>query len=363
MNLIPLAESGWLPDAAIRLGIRRLLRKRVAQTQGQRQDLEKFVQLLSSSPLAVRTDAANEQHYEAPPEFFRHVLGPRLKYSCCLYGSPETTLAAAEEAMQRLTCERAGLADGQRILELGCGWGSLSLWMAQNYPGANITAVSNSHNQRAFIEARAGALGVENLRVVTADMVDYQPEGQFDRIVSVEMFEHMRNYELLFRRVASWLKAEGKVFVHVFCHNGEPYLFETEGADNWMGRHFFTGGTMPSADLFGQFDEDLRIVQQWRVSGLEYWRTCEDWLQNLDRSRGELLRVLLPHHSTKAEARVALQRWRMFFLACAELFRFENGDRWQVAHYLFEATPKSAGALVDDHPIQSPAPQRRPVSA
>lgn len=363
MNLISLAESGWLPDAAIRVGIQRLLRKRIVQTNDRGPDLAKFVQILRSSPLAVRTDAANEQHYEAPPEFFRHVLGPRLKYSCCLYESAETTLSAAEEAMLRLTCERAGLADGQRILELGCGWGSLSLWMAQKHPGASITAVSNSHSQRAFIEARAGSLGVENLHVVTADMVDYQPEGQFDRIVSVEMFEHMRNYELLFRRVASWLAADGKVFVHVFCHNGQPYLFETEGADNWMGRHFFTGGTMPSANLFGQFDEDLRIVQQWRVSGLDYWRTCEDWLKNLDRSRGELLRVLRPHHANDTNARVALQRWRMFFLACAELFRFEDGGRWQVAHYRFEATPKSASTLVDDRTTQSLAPQRRPVSA
>ncbi len=362
MNLIPIAESGWLPDTLIRYGIRRLLSRRVAETQSKPKDLSEFVALLSSSPLAIRTDAANEQHYETPPDFFKHVLGPRLKYSCCRYESPGTSLSEAEDAMLRLTCERAGIADGQGILELGCGWGSLSLWMARNYPLAEITAVSNSHSQRAYIEARAAALSLENLQVVTADMVDYQPERRFDRIVSVEMFEHMRNYAMLFRRVASWLAPDGKVFVHVFCHKGEPYLFETEGADNWMGRHFFTGGTMPSADLFAQFDEDLRIVQQWRVSGLDYWRTCEDWLRNLNCSKRALVRILRPHVASDKAAFVALQRWRMFFMACAELFRYEGGTRWQVAHYLFEPAPQLSNESVEDSDSPAPEPRRRPVS-
>lgn len=349
MSPIALAESGWLPDWLLRVGIRRLLRKRIARS-GSENGAESFVDLLRSSPLAVRTEAANTQHYEVSAEFFQPVLGPRLKYSCCLYEDEKSTLAEAEEAMLRLTCERAELSEGQRILELGCGWGSLTLWMAQRYPSSSIVAVSNSNSQREYIQARAAALGLKNLRVVTADVVDYAPEGVFDRIVSVEMFEHLRNYELLFRRLAGWLSPGGKVFAHVFCHTAEPYLFETEGADDWMGRHFFTGGTMPSVDLFERFDADLCVTRRWEVSGVHYWRTCEDWLRNLDRSRPPLLRVLRRAYAADADARVALQRWRIFFLACAELFRYSQGERWIVAHYLLEPVEKAA--VVNGPPLK-----------
>ncbi|WP_425401085.1 SAM-dependent methyltransferase [Aeoliella sp.] len=337
MNLIDAAERRWLPDSVIRFGIRRLLRKRARQ-EADKQSVTAFAEMLRKSPLAVHTEAANRQHYEESPRFFEHVLGPRLKYSCCLYPTPESTLAEAEHAMLKLSCERAELADGQRILELGCGWGSLSLWMAQQYPSAEITAISNSHRQREYIQRKAAALGLENLTIETANIVDFAPASRFDRVVSVEMFEHLRNYELLFQRIASWLSDDGKLFAHVFCHRDEPYLFETSGRDDWMGRHFFTGGTMPSEDLFGQFDGHLRIAQQWQVDGLHYWRTCEHWLENLDSNWDRLVNLLTEELSIQ-EARLALQRWRMFFMACAELFRYENGKRWFVGHYLFEPQP------------------------
>lgn len=353
MNLISLAESGWLPDGVIRYGIRRLLAKRVRRSSDERFDLDRFVDSLKQSPIAVHTDAANSQHYEVPAEFFERVLGPRLKYSCCYYDSPEAGLAEAEETMLRLTAERAQLEGGQRVLELGCGWGSLSLWMAEHHPGSSITAVSNSQGQRAFIEARAKRLGLTNLEVITADMRDFEPAGEFDRVVSVEMFEHMRNYERLFRRVESWLAPGGAALVHVFCHAGDPYLFETTGADDWMGRHFFTGGTMPSYGLFDRFDADLRITQRWKVEGGHYWQTCEHWLENLDRSRGELLE-LFGRDLAPAEARVALQRWRIFFMACAELFRFRDGRQWFVAHYRLESARRPSAS--EASPSQAPCP-------
>jgi len=337
MNLIELAETGLVPDSLIRLGIRRLFSKRLGEMDDI--DLAEFTHLLRRSPLAVETDAANLQHYEVPAEFFEAVLGPRLKYSCCLFGDSRTRLPQAEEAMLCLTCERAEIEDGMRVLELGCGWGSLTLWMAEHYPDCEITALSNSSSQRRFLENRAHRLQLHNLRVITADMRDFETTEQFDRVVSVEMFEHMRNYQLLFSRVSDWLTPDGRAFVHVFCHRTTPYLFETEGANNWMGRHFFTGGMMPSLDLFRHFDDQLRIERQWQVSGLHYWRTCEEWLRNADRHRREILDRFQCHLSPR-EAKLALQRWRMFFMACAELFRYNAGDEWFVAHYLFRNAAK-----------------------
>ncbi|TWT87675.1 Cyclopropane-fatty-acyl-phospholipid synthase [Pseudobythopirellula maris] len=354
MNLIPLAEAGLLPDAAVRFGIQRMLAKRSRHEASEGESVSSLADRLREMPLAVQTDAANRQHYEAPTEFFERVLGPRLKYSCCLFEQERTSLAEAEEAMLRLTCEHAGLASGQRVLELGCGWGSLTLWMAEQFPDSEITAVSNSHSQRRFIEARVQELGLNNLTVITADMVHFDAAGRYDRVVSVEMFEHMRNYELLFQRVAGWLERDGAALVHVFCHAGRPYLFETEGADNWMGRHFFTGGTMPSADLFDCFDDDLAISRRWRVGGLHYWRTCEAWLKNLDHSHDELT-ALFRRDLSRRDAGVALQRWRMFFLACAELFRYEGGDRWFVEHYLFEPARNGSTAPTTGPPATLPA--------
>ncbi len=339
-SLTEIAELGLLPDFVIRPGIRRLLARRIQElpTTGsneQRETVRGFVDRLAQAPLAIATEAANLQHYEVPAEFFQKVLGPRLKYSACLFSEPHTTLGGAEAEMLRLTCQRAQIADGMQILELGCGWGSLTLWMAEQYPTCNITAVSNSFNQAKYIESRAREQGLDNVSVVTADLRDFDASQQFDRILSVEMFEHMRNYRILFERIARWLLPRGKAFAHIFCHRSTPYLFETEGADNWMGQNFFTGGTMPSEDLFGHFADDLKIQRQWRVNGLHYWRTCESWLSNLDQNR-EALVSMFSRNCTRNEAKRTVQRWRMFFMACAELFRYRAGNEWFVAHYLFE---------------------------
>jgi cyclopropane-fatty-acyl-phospholipid synthase len=276
-----------------------------------------------------------------PTVFFEAVLGRRLKYSCCLFEDGNTSLDVAEESMLRLTCERAEIENGMSVLELGCGWGSLTLWLAEHYPECKITALSNSASQRCFIEHRAYRRKLGNVKVITADMRDFATADAFDRVVSVEMFEHMRNYELLFDRVSNWLTPSGKAFVHVFCHRATPYLFETEGAGDWMGRHFFTGGMMPSEDLFRQFNGHLQIERQWRVSGLHYWRTCQEWLKNAERNRRQILarfQIDLPLR----EAKLRLERWRIFFMACAELFLYKGGNEWFVAHYLLGPVATSA---------------------
>ena len=338
MVLIALAERALVPDAAIRFGVRRLLTQRLRsigsgeQTAEGANQLGRFADLLRASPLAVDTSAANEQHYDVPAEFFQQLLGPRLKYSACYFSTPSTTLADAEEDMLRKTCERAQLENGMRVLELGCGWGSLTFWVAEQFPQCQVTAVSNSVGQRKFIEQRAQTLGLANIQVITADMRDFAPRDRFDRIVSVEMFEHMRNYELLLHRLSTWLVPQGKAFVHLFCHRDSPYLFQDRNRADWMARHFFTGGMMPSEDLLGEFDDDLTIEQQWRVNGLHYARTCEAWLEHLDLKRETILARFCQDLPART-ARVSLQRWRMFLMACAELFRFGNGEDWFVAHY------------------------------
>jgi cyclopropane-fatty-acyl-phospholipid synthase len=347
---IELAERGYLPDAAIRLAIRRLCSERLAHPLNG--NAAKFWDSLGSGPIAPLPDAANAQHYELPPEFFELVLGPRRKYSCCLWRDKNGTLDDAEEAALEETSLHAELEDGMDILELGCGWGSLSLWMAERFPSSRITALSNSRSQRATIESIAASRQLTNLQVVTADMNDFARSGdrfgggKFDRVVSVEMFEHMRNYELLLNRIASWLRTEGKLFVHLFCHRELAYPFATEGAADWMGRNFFTGGMMPSADLLRRFDRDLRVIREWQWNGMHYARTARSWLDRLDSQREALLPILRRTYGGSNSARW-LQRWRMFFLAVEELFAFGNGQEWYVGHYLLEPTtnmPRSAGA-------------------
>ena len=336
--LIDLAERGVLPDAVIRPGIGRLLRKRLrdvdnGDTAVNRQRQREFLSMLRQGPIAVNTTDANRQHYELPPAFFTQVLGPRLKYSCSLYPPGVTDLPRAEEAMLAETCCRAGLADGMDILELGCGWGSLTLWMAGKYPAACITAVSNSVPQREFIEAASRARGFENVRVVTADMNHFVNDDTFDRVVSVEMFEHMRNYAELLRRIACWLRPEGRLFVHIFCHRELSYFFETDGDENWMGRYFFTGGVMPSDHLLLYFNDDLIIEDHWRVNGRHYQQTCEGWLKLQDERRGQIMPILRDAYGGEAER--WFQRWRIFFMSCAELFGYNHGNEWFVGHYLF----------------------------
>jgi cyclopropane-fatty-acyl-phospholipid synthase len=335
--IIDLMEQGILPDAVIRRGIRRLLEKRLrdedhGDTGVNRQRQREFFSMLRQGPLAVDTGAANQQHYELPPPFFKEVLGPRLKYSCSLYPPGVIDLATAEETMLAETCCRADLADGMDILELGCGWGSLTIWMAEQYPASRITALSNSAHQREFIEAACRARGLGNVRVVTADMNHFASDGTFDRVVSVEMFEHMRNYAELLRRIASWLRPEGRLFVHIFCHRELSYFFAAEGEENWMGRYFFTGGIMPSDHLLFYFNDDLIIQDHWRVNGRHYQKTCEEWLKLQDERRGRIMPILRDAYGDDAE--LWFQRWRVFFMACAELFGYNNGNEWFVGHYL-----------------------------
>jgi len=330
---IEAVERGLVPDGITRAAIRRLCGAGLYDAND-----AAFQTSLRDGPIAPFPDRANAQHYELPAEFFTQVLGPRRKYSCCWFANDNATLADAENAALAITCERAELVDGQDVLELGCGWGSLSLWMARHYPHSRITAVSNSGPQRLFIEAEAASRGLHNLQVVTADMNDFDVGAQrFDRVVSVEMFEHMRNYDRLLRRIAAWLQPGGKLFVHIFCHRERTYPFETEGEANWMGRHFFTGGLMPSADLLRQFDRDLKVTRHWTWNGRHYQRTADAWLANLDAHRSDIMPILRAVYGVR-EARRWLNRWRMFFLAVAELFGAAGGEEWFVSHYLLTPT-------------------------
>lgn len=351
---VRLLETGLLPDALIRAGIRRELASRLAAERaggpaavGAR--YARLVEGLRSGPIAIETARANEQHYELPPEFFECVLGPHAKYSCAHYGAlaPDdgATLGGAEEAMLELTCRRARLADGERILELGCGWGSLSLYMAARYPKSRIVAVSNSGGQRRHIEALARARGLTNLEVRTCDVnaLEFGAEIVFDRVVSVEMFEHVRNHERLLARIAGWLKPTGTLFVHVFAHRELAYPFEVRGGDDWMARWFFTGGLMPSAGLLGEFQRDLTLIDEWRVDGRHYERTANDWLRNMDRNEARIRPIFAATYGTREAARWWV-RWRVFFMACAELFGYAQGTQWLVAHYLFQKPPLPDGA-------------------
>ncbi|MFG0336029.1 MAG: SAM-dependent methyltransferase, partial [Maioricimonas sp. JB049] len=293
-----------------------------------------FVRECQTRPIAPDSERANEQHYDVPAEFFALALGPHHKYSCCHWGDGIETLEQAEASSLTITCERAELADGMKILELGCGWGSLSLWMAEHYPAAQVTAVSNSASQRKWIEDRAAERGVKNLHVITADMNDFDIDGEFDRVVSVEMFEHMRNHAALLERIHRWLRPGGKLFVHVFCHRSIPYLFRTQGPANWMGRYFFTGGMMPSDDLLPVCSDRLALERHWRWSGRHYEKTCNAWLERTDRHR-DAIRPILAATYGEAEADRWLCRWRLFFMACAELFGDRAGKEWHVSHYRF----------------------------
>jgi len=334
---IDLAEQGWVPDPIVRLGIRHLVKGRLRDLYAgsDHHRLVRFEALMHSlrqSSVALATEAANAQHYEVPTGFFRLILGRHLKYSACLFAPGTTGLDQAEAAMLGLYAERAELADGQHILDLGCGWGSFSLWAAARYPGARITAVSNSASQRQWIEDEARRRGLDNLRLLTCDVnrLEFSAES-FDRVVSVEMFEHVRNYAELLGRIRRWLTAEGRLFVHIFCHREMAYPYEDNGDDDWMARHFFTGGLMPSVDTLARFDDDLMIEQQWLVPGDHYARTARCWCENLDTNRDAARAALLPVYGDDVDT--WLQRWRMFFMACEELFGYRGGEEWLVAHY------------------------------
>ncbi len=321
---------GLVPDPLVRRAIRLNCARRLArERRGGASRQKAFMHELRASSIADRVEKPNEQHYEVPAEFFRLVLGPRLKYSCCYWSEGVDTLAAAEEAMLALTCERADIEDGMELLDLGCGWGSLTFWLAEKYPGCRILAVSNSRTQRAFIEGEARRKGLRGIEVVTADANVFDVDRRFDRVVSVEMLEHVRNYEVLLRKIVGWLEPEGKLFVHVFSHRELAYAYES----GWMAKHFFTAGTMPSHDLIPHFAGELALDGEWIVSGLHYARTAEAWLDRLDRSQSDALEILSRAYGSSASRR--LQMWRIFFMACAELWGYRSGSEWGVSHYRF----------------------------
>jgi len=333
-------EQGLVPDAAIRAGIRRLLRQRKEEihaddAQAASVATEGFIDSMNRAPIALLPAKANEQHYEVPADFYAIALGRHRKYSSCHWSEDTPDLHAAEAQALEATCRHAQLHNGQDILEMGCGWGSLTLWMASAYPDSKITAVSNSASQRQFILSEVARNKLSNVTVITADMNAFDTASRFDRVVSVEMFEHMRNWRALFEKVSGWLKPGGKFFMHVFVHRSVPYAFEARDDSDWMSRHFFSGGMMPSDELASRFQEHLRLERRWRWDGTHYAKTAEAWLANIDARREDALAVLGGIHGASNAAQW-LQRWRIFFMACAELFACDAGQQWWVSHYLFE---------------------------
>jgi len=336
----PLLENGLIPDVALRAGIRRQLRARLRQ---QRQGttshrLEAFVDELRRGPIATHTDAANSQHYEVPSDFYRLVLGPRWKYSSGYWQGDDNDLASSELSMLELYVERARLEGSERILDLGCGWGSLSLFLAERFPRARIVAVSNSATQKAHIDTSASSRGFDNLEVVTADINGFTPNKRFDRVLSIEMFEHMSNFHSLLQRIAGWLDPGGLLFVHHFAHRDLAYPFEAGAASEWMAKHFFSGGIMPSADLLDRFPDHMGVVERWHVNGRHYQRTCEAWLERLGENRVAVLDLLADAYGPD-QARKHFNYWRIFFMACAELFGYRRGSEWSVVHSLLAPRP------------------------
>ncbi|MCJ1256607.1 hypothetical protein MMC24_004431 [Lignoscripta atroalba] len=337
MNYEWILDGGYLPQAVIRFGIRRQLRDRISiihttSLEGAYRSKMQYVKALRTRPIAIETATANEQHYEVGTGVLKACLGPRMKYSCCLYPTGAETLGQAELAMLDSYVEKAELADGMRILDLGCGWGSAALYFAEIFPNSKITAFSNSRTQKEYIDKQAASKGLTNLNVITGDVVDYEFEkASFDRVVSIELFEHMKNYELLMAKVARALKPQGKLFVHIFAHSTTPYDFE----DGWMSTHFFSGGTMPSADLLHYFQSELKLQEQWWVSGTHYSKTCEDWLSKMNASKKEIWPALEETYG-KTNTAMWFYRWQIFYMACAELFAYGGGDTWGVSHFLFE---------------------------
>jgi cyclopropane-fatty-acyl-phospholipid synthase len=346
-----LVEKGLVPEVLLRQGIRSLLRRRLREqraysAQDPERALRNWVECMRGAPIALVPEKANEQHYEVPAAFFRLVLGPRLKYSSALYPRADTTLAEAEEAMLALTAGRAGLADGQDVLELGCGWGSLTLWMAQHFPHSRIVAVSNSRPQRLHIEGELERRGLLNVSVVTADMNTFTTSRKFDRVVSVEMFEHMRNWEKLLLRIGGWLRPGARLFLHVFAHRQYAYPFEARDESDWMSRHFFSGGMMPSHGMVDRLETPFESVGRWAVPGTHYARTSEDWLANLEAQRESVLALFESTYGA-GKAELWFQRWRVFFLSFAELFAFDGGSEWFVSHELLRLQPANTRAAID----------------
>lgn len=338
-----LLESDLVPDKVTRFGIRRMLAQKLAEEQvlckgTDEQKLAEFAEELKSQPIAIATERANQQHYEVPTDFYKLVLGPRLKYSCAYWEAQTKSLAQAEEQMLSMTCERAEISNrDMQILELGCGWGSLSLWMAEKFPNANILAISNSSTQKTYIDSQIEQRQLTNLEIRTCDINDFTIDKKFDRVVSVEMFEHLKNYELLFERISNWLHADGKLFVHIFSHKKFAYHYVNVDGNDWLTEYFFTGGMMPADNLFSHFQRDLSIEKHWQLNGSHYQKTCAAWLANMDSKRAQIEPIFASTYGAQ-KVRKWWVYWRLFFLACEELFNFRQGEQWIVSHYLFRQT-------------------------
>ena len=337
-KLIELAEKGIIPDYFIRQGIvrnceNRLNNENVSNTEKVSSKKQSWIQQMKESPIALVPEKANEQHYEVPPAFFEKVLGKHLKYSSGYWPDGVNSLDESEESMLELSFERAQLADGDSILELGCGWGSLTCYMASKLPNSKITAVSNSKDQKEHILNRCKNQGLDNIEVITADMNDFETESKYDRVVSIEMFEHMRNYKKLLSKISSWLNDEGKLFIHIFTHQSVVYPFENQGEADWMAREFFSGGMMPSHDLLLHFQDDLIIEDVWRMSGTHYEKTSLAWVNKMDANKDIVMKIFSETYGD--DAKLWFQRWRIFFMSCEKLFGYNNGSDWGVSHYRF----------------------------
>ena len=337
-KLIELAEKGIIPDYFIRQGIvrnceNRLNNENVSNTEKVSSKKQIWIEQMKESPIALVPEKANEQHYEVPPAFFEEVLGKHLKYSSGYWPDGVDSLDESEESMLELSFERAQLADGDSILELGCGWGSLTCYMASKLPNSKITAVSNSKDQKEHIQNRCKNQGLDNIEVITADMNDFETENKYDRVVSIEMFEHMRNYKKLLSKISSWLNDDGKLFIHIFTHQSVVYPFENQGEADWMAREFFSGGMMPSHDLLLYFQDDLIIDDVWSMSGTHYEKTSLAWVNKMDANKDSIMKIFLKTYGD--DAKLWFQRWRIFFMSCEKLFGYNNGSEWGVSHYRF----------------------------
>ena len=337
-KLIELAEKGIIPDYFIRQGIvrnceNRLNNENVSNTEKVSSKKQIWIEQMKESPIALVPEKANEQHYEVPPAFFEKVLGKHLKYSSGYWPDGVNSLDESEESMLELSFERAQLADGDSILELGCGWGSLTCYMASKLPNSKITAVSNSKDQKEHILNRCKNQGLDNIEVITADMNDFETENKYDRVVSIEMFEHMRNYKKLLSKISSWLNDDGKLFIHIFTHQSVVYPFENQGEADWMAREFFSGGMMPSHDLLLHFQDDLIIDDVWSMSGTHYEKTSLAWVNKMDANKDSIMKIFLKTYGD--DAKLWFQRWRIFFMSCEKLFGYNNGSEWGVSHYRF----------------------------
>ena len=335
VSIDTLVEKGILPDLLLRLGIRSLLSSRLKELSiGGVASKNRFIDELKRSSVAILEDAANTQHYEVPTEFFKYCLGQRMKYSCAYYEEGDD-LNSAENKMFEKVVDRASHEEGQDILELGCGWGSFCLFAARKFKKSNITAVSNSKTQKIYIDDICKREGITNLKVITENVAHLQMTEKFDRVVSIEMFEHMRNYKELLTRIGHWLRDDGKLFVHIFCHVDFCYPYEVKDDTDWMSKYFFSGGIMPSYDIFEQFDTSLKLAKKWKVNGYHYHRTCEDWLLRMDSHRDEILEIFKKSYP-EGEHLKWFNYWRVFYLACSELFKYDGGEQWFVGHFLLE---------------------------